>query len=106
MSIDEVRIVGRIINENQHLKNEIEILDSMIVVKDKHVFLLQENVTACRSIMEQQISVISSFEEIDRLRVQQINDIHKFHKKDKRKTALRFGGGGVALGILLMLIFN
>jgi len=106
MSIDEVRTVGRIINENRHLKTEIDILNSNLIANDKHIFLLQSNVSSYRSITEQQASIILNFEEIDRTRVQQISDMQNFHKKDKRATALKFCGGGIAIGMILMLLLN
>ena len=106
MSIDEIRIVGKVLNENQYLRIENKILDSMIIVNNKHIDLLSNSLYNCKNITDQQLKTISGFEEIDRMRVQQINNMIEVHKKEKRKTALKFGGFGVAAGVILMLIFK
>jgi hypothetical protein len=105
-SIDEVRVMAKVLNENAYLRNENVILDSIIVVNNKHIYLLSNNVTLCRSITEQQLMAITSYQEMDRIRFQQIENIMLSHKKEKRMTAIRFGGGGIAIGMLLMLLFK
>jgi len=106
LSIDEVRVVAKVLNENNYLRKENSILDSIIIVNNKHINLLNNSISNYMMINNQQLGVIHSFEEIDRLRVQQINNMMLAHKKDKRMTAIKFGGGGIAVGMILMLILK
>ena len=106
LSIDEVRIVAKIINENNYLRVENGLLDSMITINTEQINVLTSSLSTCQIITEQQTISLKSFSQVDALRVKQINQMMIDHKKDKRKTTVKFTGVGIVLGVIATLLLN
>jgi 3-dehydroquinate synthetase len=102
--MDEARKVAHIINENAYLKIENNTLDSLLIYKDKTIYLLNENVEHCQTQVDNLTIVIDNNNKIVEIKDKEIIEIQRQCKKQKRKTMFTFGGGGVIAGILLTLL--
>ena len=110
--MDEIRKMAFIINENTFLRNENNVLDSLVFYSSKKNDVLEYNLEVSNRQTEVVRDMFDECMKMDAFRQQQIkamqeqiDAIQKQHKKEKRKNILRAGGGGVLVGIVLMLIF-
>ena len=110
--MEEVRKIAYIINENTFLREENSVLDSLVSYNIQKNELLEINLEISRRQTEEVKRMFDDCMGIDAIRQdqinamqEQINAIRQEHKKDKRRTILTSGGGGILVGILLMLIF-
>jgi glycerol dehydrogenase-like iron-containing ADH family enzyme len=106
MSIDEVRKVAYIINENTFLKDENKVLDSLLLYSTKTIDLLQTNLEISKRETMETRHMFDECMKLDSIRIQEINAIQQQCKKTKRRTILKAGGGGIIVGIILMLIIG
>ena len=104
MSISEVRKMAYIINENLFLKEENNVLDSLISYSSKTIDLLQINLETSKKETAEVRNMFDDCMKMDIIRQEEIDAIQRQCKKEKRMSMLKAGGGGLIVGVILMLI--
>jgi hypothetical protein len=106
--MDEVRKMAYIINENKFLREENNVMDSLISYNSKTIDLLFTNLELkTKEIMETR-TMLNDCMRRDNIRIHEIEAIGVEHQKDtkkiRRRTIWQAGAGGLIIGSVLMLL--
>ena len=104
ISISEAQKIALIINQNDYLKKENIVLDSLVVYSSKTIDLLKESLDASKMESEELKKNYQDCMTIDTIRQQEISAIEKQCKKEKRVSIIKVGGCGTVLGMIVMLL--